>query len=100
MELKCALEIEEVTDFSEFDEILGHAKYVGLTHVGEMESPQVHTGQAFDMLQITATENLQGLAERLLTHLRDFVQIFLKEVQTALPSHSEQDMTIHLEPRK
>ena len=29
LELKHALEIEEVTDFSEFDEILVHTKYVG-----------------------------------------------------------------------
>ena len=43
----CALEIEEVTDFSEFDEILEHAKYVGLIHVDETESPRVSTDQAF-----------------------------------------------------
>jgi len=39
LELKRDLEIEEVTDCSEFDEILAHAKYVRLIHVGEMESP-------------------------------------------------------------
>jgi len=44
LELKHALEIEELTDFSEFDELLEHAKYVGLIHVGEMESPRVPTG--------------------------------------------------------
>jgi len=44
VELKRGLEIEEVTDFSEFDEILEPAKYVGLIHVGEMESPRVPSG--------------------------------------------------------
>jgi len=67
------LEIEEVSDFSEFDEILEYGKYVGLIHVGEMQSPRVPTGQAFDVMQITAAENLQGLAERLPTQYRDFV---------------------------
>jgi len=74
LELKRALEIEEVTDFSEFDEILEHTKYVGLIHVGEMESPRVPTGPVFDVMQITAAENLQGLAERLPTQYRDFVE--------------------------
>jgi len=67
MDLKRALEIEEVKDFCEFDEILEHAKYISLIHVGEMESPRVSTGQAFDMMQITAAKNLQGLLERLPT---------------------------------
>jgi len=87
-------------DFSEFDEILEHAKYVDLIHVGEMESPRAPTGQAFDVMQITAAENLHGLAERLPTQYRDFVRIFGKEVQAALPAHGEQDMTIDLEPGK
>jgi len=100
LELKGALEIKEVTDFSEFDEILEHAKYVGLIHEGEMESPRVPTGQAFDVMQITAAENLQGLAERLQTQYRDFVRIFGKEAQAALPAHGEDDMTIDLEPGK
>jgi len=39
LELKRVLEIEEVQDFSEFDEILEDAKYVDLIHVSEMESP-------------------------------------------------------------
>jgi hypothetical protein len=89
-----------VTDFSEFDEILEHAKYVGLIHVGKMESPRVPTGQAFEVMQITAAENLQGLAERLPTQYRDFVRIFGKEAQAALPAHGPQDMTIELEPGK
>jgi len=89
-----------VTDFSEFDEILEHAKYVYLIHVGEMESPRVPTGQAFDVMQITVAENLQGQAERLPTQYRDFVRIFGKEAQAALLAHGEQDMTIDLEPRK
>jgi len=95
--LKRALEIEEVTDFYEFDEILEHVKYVSLIHVGEMESPQVPTGQAFYVMQITAAENLQGLAERFLTQYRDFVRIFGKEAQAALPAHGEQDMIMDLE---
>jgi len=64
LKLKRDLEIEEVTDFYKFDEILKHAKYVGLIPVGEMESPRVPNGQAFDVMQITAGENLKGLAER------------------------------------
>jgi len=100
LELKRALEIEEVTDFSEFDEILERAKYFGLIHVGEMESPRVPTGQGFDVMQITAAENLQGLEERLLTQYRDFVRILGKEAQAALPAHGEQDRTIDLEPGK
>jgi len=51
-------------------------------------------------MQITAVENLQGLAERLPTQYRDFVRIFGKEAQAALPAHGEQDMTIDLEPGK
>jgi len=62
-----------VMDFSDFDEILEYAKYVGLIRVGEMESPQVPTGQAFDVMQITVVEKLQGLVERLPTQYRDFV---------------------------
>jgi len=58
VELKCTLEIEDITDFSEFDEILVHAKYVILIHVGEMKSPQVPTGQAFNVMQIIGAENL------------------------------------------
>ena len=79
LKVKRALEIAELTDFSEFDEMLEHAKYVGFIHVGEMESPRVRTGQMFDVMQITAVENLQGLAERLPTQYRDFVRIFGKE---------------------
>jgi len=73
LELNCALEIEQVMYFSEFDKILEHVKYVGLIHVGEMESPGVPTGQAFNVMQITAAENLKGLVERLPTQDRDFV---------------------------
>jgi len=94
------LEIVEVTVFSEFDEILEHAKYVGSIHVGEMESPRVPTGQAFDVIQITAAQNLQGLAARLPPQYRDFVRIFGKEAQAALPAHGDQDVTIDLEPGK
>jgi len=65
-----------------------------------MESPRIPTGQAFDVMQITAAENLQELPERLPTQYRDFVQIFGKEGQAALPVHGEQDMTIGLKPGK
>ena len=51
-------------------------------------------------MQITEAENLQGLAERLPTQYRDFVRIFGKAAQAALPAHGEQDMTIDLEPGK
>jgi len=66
-------------DFSDFDEIQEYAKYLGLIYVGEMESPRVATGHAFDVMQITAAEDLQGLADRLPTQYRDFVWIFEKE---------------------
>jgi len=39
LELRRTLEIVEVIDFSDFDEIIKDAKYIGLIHVGEMESP-------------------------------------------------------------
>jgi len=38
LELNCDLENEEVMDLPELDKILENAKYVGLIHVGEMES--------------------------------------------------------------
>jgi len=52
-----------------------------------MESPRVPTGQGFDVMQITAAENLEALADRLPTQYRDFVRIFGKEAQAALPAH-------------
>jgi len=73
LELKHAFEIEEVRDFSEFDQILEHAKYDSLTDVGEMESGRVPSGLPFHLMQITAAEYLQGLAERLPTQYRHFV---------------------------
>ena len=65
-----------------------------------MESPRVPTGQAFDMIQITAAEHPQGLTEILPTQYRDFVPIFGKEAQASLPAHGEQDMNIDLETGK
>jgi len=62
-----------------------------------MESPWVPTGQAFDVMQITAAENLKGLVERLTTQYRDYVWIFGKVAPAALPVHGEQDITIDLE---
>jgi len=100
LELKRILEKEEVMDFSEFDEILEGVKYVVLIHMRNMESPRAHTGQAFHVIKITAAEDLQGLAGRLLIQDRDFVRIFGKGAQAALPAHGEQDMTINLEPGK
>jgi len=52
------------------------------------------------VMQITRAENLQGLAERLPTQYRDFVRIFGKEAQAALPAHGEQDMNIDLKAGK
>ena len=63
-----------------------------------MESHCVPTCQAFDVMQITVAETLQRLVERLPTQYRDFVRIFVKEAQAALPAHGAQDMTIDLEP--
>jgi len=97
LEPKRTLEIEEERDFSEFDEILEDAKHVRLIHVGERESPRVSPGQVIDMMQNTAAENLQELAGRLPTQYRDFVRIFGKEAQAALPPDGEQDITIDLE---
>jgi len=45
LELKRVLEIEEVTDFSEFGEILEQSSYVGLIHVGKWESRRLSTGK-------------------------------------------------------
>jgi len=79
LELKRALQFEELTDFSKFDEIPEHIKYVSLIHVGEMESPPVPTGQAFDVMQITVAEKLHGQAERLQTQYWVCRGIFAKE---------------------
>jgi len=57
--------------------------------MGEIESPRVPTGQAFDVMLIIAAENPQGLAERLPTQYRDFVRIFGKAAQAALPAHGK-----------
>jgi len=72
LELRRALEIEEVTDFSEFDEILEHAKYVGLIHVGETDSPRVPTGQAFDVMQITAAGEPTGTGREIANPVQRF----------------------------
>jgi len=43
----------------------------------------------FNIMQITAAENLQGLGERLPSQYRCFVYIFRKVAQAALPAHGE-----------
>ena len=73
LELKQALELEEVTNISKFNKILEHVRHVSVIHMGEMKSPCVPTGQAFDVMPITAAENLQALGERLLTQYRHFI---------------------------
>jgi len=65
LELKRALEIEEVRDFSEFDEILQQSSYVGLIHVGKWESRRLSTGKVRRVMQIIVGEDLKTLAERL-----------------------------------
>jgi len=65
LELKRALEIEEVMDFSEFGEILEQSSYVDLIHMGKWESRHLLTGKARRIMQIIVGEDLKTLAERL-----------------------------------
>jgi len=65
LELKRALEIKEVTDYSEFGEILELSSYVSLIHVGKWESRRLPTGKVRRILQIIVGEDLKTLAERL-----------------------------------
>jgi len=100
LELKRALEIEELTDFSEFGEILEQSSYVGLIHVGKWESRGLSTGKVRGIKQIMVGEGLKTLAERLPVQYRDFVEIFGKAAQASLPAYGPQDMVIDLEPGK
>jgi len=100
LELKRALEIEEVTDFSEFGEILKQSSYVSLIHVGKWESRHLLTSKTHRILSIIVGKDLKTLAERLPVQYRDFVQIFGKAAQASLPAHGPQDMVIDLEPGK
>jgi len=100
LELKRALEIEEVTDFSEFGEILEQSSYVGLIHVRKWESRHLSTGKVRRIMQIIMGEDLKTLAERLPVQYRDFVEIFGKAAQASLPAHGPQGMVIDLEPGK
>jgi len=100
LELKRALEIEEVTDFSEFGEILEQSSYVSLIHMGKWESRCLSTGKVRRIMQIIVGEDLKTLAERLPVQYRDFVEIFGKAAQASLPAHGPQDMVIDLEPGK
>jgi len=65
LELKRALEIEEVIDFSEFGEILEQSSYVSLIHVGKWKSRRLSTGKVRRVMQIILGEDLKTLAERL-----------------------------------
>jgi len=65
--LKRAFEIEEVTDFSEFGEILEQIQYVGLTDVGEWETRRRANGTVHRVMKITAAEDLDALASCLPT---------------------------------
>jgi len=100
LELKRALEIQEVTDFSEFVEILEQSSYVSLMHVGKWESRRLSTGKVHRIIQISMDEDLRTLVERLPVQYRDFVEMFGKAVQASLPAHGPQDMVIDLEPGK
>jgi len=100
LELKRALEIEEVMDFSEFDEILEQSSYVSLIHVGKWESRRLSTGKACKIMQIIVGEDLKTLAERLPVQYTDFVEIFGKATQASLPAHVPQDIVIDLKPGK
>jgi len=87
LEPKRALEIEEVTDFSEFGEIREQSSYVGLIHVGKWESRRLSTGKVCRIMQIIVGEDLKTLAERLPVQYRDFIKIFGKAAQASLPAH-------------
>jgi len=87
LELKRALEIEEVTDFSEFGAILEQSSYVGLIHMGKWESRRLSMGKVRRIMQIIVGEDLKTLAERLPLQYRDFMEIFGKAVQASLLAH-------------
>jgi len=87
LELKRALEIAEVTDFSEFGEILEQSSYVALIHVGKWQSSCLSTGQVHRIMQIIVGEYLKTLAKRLPVQYRDFVEMFGKAAQASLPAH-------------
>jgi len=72
------LEIEEVTDFSGFCEILEQTSYVSLMHVSKWESRCLSTSKVRRIIQIIVGEDLKTLAERLPVQYRDFVEIFGK----------------------
>jgi len=78
LELKRALEIEEVTHVFEFGEILEWSSYVGLIHVCKWESRRLSTSKVHRIMQIIMSDDLKALAERLPAQYRDFVEIFAK----------------------
>jgi len=100
LELKTAVEIEEIMDFSEFGEILEQSSYVGLIHVGKWESRRLSTSKVRRIMQIIVGEDLKRLAERFLVQYRDFIKIFGKAPQASLPAHGPQDIVMDLEPGK
>ena len=65
LELKRALDIQEVTDFSDFDEVLANSQYVGLIRIGQWESVKSTDGVCRRIMTISAAENLDELAARL-----------------------------------
>ena len=62
LELKRAFVIEEVTDFSEFGEILEQSQYVGLMHLAEWETCRRADGTVRRVMTITPAEDLDALA--------------------------------------
>ena len=52
------------------------------------------------VILVTISAILKELADRLPFQYKEFVKIFGKEPQTALPDHGPHDMTIDLEPGK
>jgi len=66
LELKRALEIEEVMDFSEFGEILKQSSYVGLMYMCKWESRHLSTSTVCRIMQIIVYEDLKTLAETFL----------------------------------
>jgi len=58
------------------------------------------TGKVRRIMQIMVGEDRKTLAERLPVQYRDFVEIFGKAAQAALPAYAPQDMVIDLEPGK
>jgi hypothetical protein len=102
LELKKPCEIEEVMDYTEFAEKLEGSKWVGMirVHMDEtMESGDEWRNTTVKRIaSIIIGQSLDELANRLPPQYREFVDIFGKEAQTALPKHGPHDMVLDLEP--